>query len=311
MSNPNPVDVQVAALRNIWEQYRGYAKTSRRLKAEQGQWRRLLLWCTVVALLLTPFSKTFETLGLGVVSSVLALLATLLFSLTAWLHKDVLGDESEQPWVRSRQTGEGLKALAFRFLGGLSPFDALGIEVALKQAEALAAKAGISPDSVSASEAAERIPPAPLLVEDYLELRVDDQILFYANGIERERAAQKRIVLVGRVVSAAVVAAGVLGTLVAKNWRDIWAPALGAAASLATAQNARARHRFLIDSYSTTQAKLKFARARWEGSPADVGRDHLLVETVEATLASENAGWVQQMLLKPVVPDHAPAVAAE
>jgi hypothetical protein len=310
MSNPNAADAQVAALKNIWEHYRAHAKTSRRLKAEQGQWRRILLYGTIAAILVTPFSKTFDKLGFAAVSSMLTVAATVLFSLMAWFQRDVLGDDAEQPWVRSRQTGEGLKALAFRFLAGVTPFDAPGTDVALKQAEALLEKAGIAPDTVGAEEAVQGIPPAPLTTLDYLKLRVDDQIDFYSKAIERERAANARIVNVGRLISVGVVVFGVLGAVIAKDWRDIWAPALGAAATMATAQNARARHRFLIDSYSTAMSKIKFAKTRWEVSQKTPGDESQLIETVEGTLAAENAGWVQQMLLKPVVPDPPPAGSA-
>src|ERR1044071_2742905 len=110
MSNPNPADVQVTVLKNIWKQYRAYANTSVRLKQEQGQWRRWLLIASVIALLVTPFAKTLDKFGFDIISNVLTLVATVLFSLMAWFHRDVLGDDSEQVWVRSRQAGEGLKA---------------------------------------------------------------------------------------------------------------------------------------------------------------------------------------------------------
>jgi hypothetical protein len=303
MSNSSAAGVQVGVLKNIWEHYRTYANTSVRLKAQQGRWRRWLLVASIVALLVTPFAKTFDKLDLDTVSRTLTVVATVLFSLMAWFHREVLGDDSEQPWVRSRQTGEGLKALAFRFLGGVKPFDTPGSEAALHQAEELCKEAAIAPDSVTAEEAQKNIPPAPLTILDYVKLRADDQIDFYSKSIERIRNANRRIVNIGRVISAAVVVFGALGALIAKDWRDIWTPALGAAATLATAENARARYRFLIDSYSTAMSKLKFAKTRWEVSAKKPEDDTQLIETAEGILAAENAGWVQQMLLKPVVPD--------
>jgi hypothetical protein len=309
MSNPNSADVQEATLKNIWKRYRAHAKTSRRLKAEQGGWRLLLLIGTIAAMLLSPFSKTLDKLGLDIVAKALTVGATLVFALTAWLHKEVLGDDSEQPWVRSRQTGEGLKALAFRFLGGVAPFNTPGAELALKQADALIDKAGISPDTVDAKEALEKIPAAPLTIDDYMKLRVDDQIKFYSEGIDDEREKNARLVKIGRSVSVAVVVFGVLSGVIAGEWRDIWAPALAAAATLAAAQNVRARHRFLIESYSNALVKLESAKTLWETSSKGPADNDRLIECVEAILTTENAGWVQQMLIKPVVPDTAPASA--
>lgn len=112
----------------------------------------------------------------------------------AWFHREVLGDDSEQPWVRSRQTAEGLKALAFRFLGGVKPFDTPSSDAALRQAEGLRKEAAIAPHSVTAEQAKKGIPPAPLATLDYVKLRVDDQIDFYSKAIDRVRNANQRIV---------------------------------------------------------------------------------------------------------------------
>jgi hypothetical protein len=309
MSNPNSADVQEATLKHIWKRYRAHAKTSRRLKAEQGDWRRLLLLGTIAAMLLSPFAKTLDKFEFSLAAKVLTLSTTIVLALTAWLHKEVLGDDSEQPWVRSRQTGEGLKALAFRFLGGVTPFNAPGAELALRQADALGDKAGISPDSVDAKEGLEGIPVAPITTEDYIKLRIEDQIAFYSKAISRERQSNERLVKIGRGLSVAVVVLGALSGVLTGEWRDIWAPVLGAGATLAAAQNVRARHRFLIDSYSNALVKLESTKTLWETSskaPADNDR---LIEAVEAILATENAGWVQQMLFKPVVPDASAATA--
>ena len=47
----------------------------------------------------------------------------------------------------------------------------------------------------------------------------------------------------------------------------------------------------------------EFAKTRWEVSAKQPEDDTQLIETTEGIVAAENAGWVQQMLLKPVVPD--------
>jgi hypothetical protein len=303
MANANSPEIQATTLRAIWEQYRAQAQTSSRLKAEKIGWRRVLLASTVLALFLTPFSKTFDKWGFVAVSGVLTVVATLLFSLTTYFYKEMLGDDAEQPWVRCRQTSEGLKALAFRFLSGATPFDQPGTKLVLEQLEMLVNKSGIASDTVNESEARKNIPPAPLAIADYIKLRVEEQLDYFTKALDTERATNARVLLVGRGVSVAVVAFGALGAVFTEDWRDIWAPFLGAAATMATAQNARTRHRFLIDSYSNAAAKLKFARTRWEVSPKSPQDDKELVEGVEAILANENAGWVQQMLLKPVIPD--------
>lgn len=314
MANPATKEQQLATLRTIWERYRAYANTSARLKGEQGGWRRVVLWASILALLAVPFGKTFEKYHLESIATALSITAAALFALIAWLNETILGDGSDQPWVKARQTAEGLKALSFRFLGGVPPFDtADAVTNALEQARALA-EAGGTADAVAAAEAEKRIPPAPLAIADYLTLRVADQISFYDKAATEAREANAKLARIGRLISAAIVVLGALGAVIAQAWREIWAPALGAASTLVTTQMAVSRRRFLVETYSLAAQKLRFARTTFETSQRTASDEAALVATVEAILANENAGWVQQMLLKPVVPDDktgSPKKAAE
>jgi SMODS and SLOG-associating 2TM effector domain 1 len=303
--NPVGHEQQQATLRGIWERHRAFANTSVRLKGEQGQWRRCILVASVVALLGVPFSKTLEKYGLTYWSSLLTVAATVLFALIGWLNESILGEESQQPWVRARQTAEALKGLAFQFLIGVPPFDAQDAPTrALQRAEALVGGGGVA-DRVSPTDAEKGMPPAPITPQDYLRCRVEEQLGFYEQAIERERKANRRIVLIGRGISGCVILFGAIGALITDAWREIWAPALGAASALVTTQMAVSRHRFLLETYSLAADKLRFARTSWSASLRASTDAEALTTTVESALAGENAGWVQLMLLKPVVPDKA------
>lgn len=311
MANSLPIDKQKIGLETIWRKYRAQAATSRGLKQEQGHWRRLLLVATIVALVATPLAKTFDTLGNPIVAKVWVVVATVLFALTAWLNKEVLGDDSEQPWVRARQTAEGIKAVAYLFLMGVPPFEKPeDIRQALDRADELASKVQAA-NGVSDEEAVKDLPPVPLTADKYVEKRLDGQVRFYEKGAEAERGIDARIRKVSRVISVAIVAFGTLGIVLSKTWGDIWAPALAMASTTVTTQMTRARHRYLIESYTTAAAKLRTAKAVWSSTNDRQAETDKMVTTVEGILASENAGWVQQMLLKPVVPDQAPAAATK
>jgi hypothetical protein len=184
MANLIAAEKQLATLRGIWERYRALANTSARLKDEQGKWRQALLIASVAALLAVPFSKALEKYQLVELSTALTVVATVLFAMIGWLNESVLGDNAQQPWVRARQTAEGLEALAFRFLAGLPPFDTEeAAKSALKQAEALASRGGVA-DPVDATAAEKDMPPAPLTAQAYVAVRLQDQLSFY----ERARA---------------------------------------------------------------------------------------------------------------------------
>jgi hypothetical protein len=296
--------VQLNTLKTIWEQYRAQAKTSRRLKEEQGGWRRILLWATVAALLATPFSKTLAQRDLPLLAGILSGVAAVLFALIAWLNKEVLGDNSQQAWVRARQTAEGCKALAFRFLGGVPPLDGPdAADVALKRGDELVTKSGRAADRVDPAEREQNLPPAPLRIDEYVKCRLDDQVKYFEDQGELERKREAHITTAGRLISLAVVVFGALSAFIARQWQDIWVPALGLAATMVAAQTTKSRHRFLVDSYARASVKLKFAKAAWGNSAKSQADADRLIAAVESILADENAGWVQEMLVTPVVPD--------
>jgi hypothetical protein len=308
MSNPLPVEKQVVVLTEIWARYRSVAKTSRRLKGEQGSWQRALLYGSVAAVVATPFASTLRAARMTRIADAVVVVGTVLFALMAWLNKQVLGEDSQQPWVRARQVSEGLKSLAFRFLAGLAPFDGNdGAQRALDQALDLVTKAEVVADGVSPAEAAEKIPKAPMAIADYLNGRLDDQVAFYERAADHEKSVVRRTGNVGLAISATLVICGA-GVALTTEWRDIWAPALGAASVMITSQMALARRRFVVETYSTAAVKLRFARSRWAVSDHTPADEAGLVASVESILNGENAGWVEQMLLKPKAP--APAAQA-
>jgi hypothetical protein len=255
-------------------------------------------------MLVTPFERSLEKFKLSKVAGALVVIATILFALVAWLHKEVLGDESQQPWVRARQTAEGLRSLAFRFLGGVHPMTGSdAATLALERAADLVAKSGVAADTITAGDGKPAdMPAVPLSAEEYISCRIDDQIGFYERAVGREKKIESRIVATGRLISLAVAVLGALGAILGE-WQGIWAPALAAAATMVATQMNQSRHRFLIESYATSADKLRFAKATWSISTKQQADLDSLILSVETIISDENAGWVQQMLIKPVVPD--------
>jgi hypothetical protein len=307
MANALPAEKQQSGLETIWRKYRAQAMTSRRLKQEQGTWRRVLLIATIVALVATPLAKTLDKLNAHTLASIWVWVATFLFAATAWLNKEVLGDDSEQPWVRARQAAEGVKAVAFRFLMGVPPFAPVtGSAPAIDRADEILSKAP-APETVDADEAKNKLPPVPLTPALYIQHRLDDQIAFYDKSVKDERKIDGNIRVISLALSGSITLFGAAGALIAKEYSDIWAPALALLSTTVTTQMTRARHRFLIESYSRSAERLRSVKAKWTDSAGKPEDDDAMVLAVEDVLSNENGGWVQQMLLKPVVPDQGAA----
>ncbi len=299
MGEPIPEDKQLEVVTTVWGQYRQMAKTSRRLKAEQGGWRKALLIGSVAAVLTTPFAGTFRAYHFDAAANVVVAVGAVLFALMAWLNKQVLGDDSDQAWVVARTVGEGLKSLTYRFLGGVAPYDGTdGVRHALEQARTLVAAPTTPADPISEAEASERRPKVPLSIDAYIETRIDDQIKHYRAAAEREKTVIRQTTMLGLAISAALAILGAASGFAA-GWRDIWAPALGVASTMIASQMTLARRRFLVELYSTAAVKLEFARTEWRVSAKGATDKEKLVNTAETIFNDENAGWVQQILLKP------------
>ena len=127
--------------------------------------------------------------------------------------------------------------------------------------------------------------------------------------IARLQKVVDRITNIGRGISLVIVILGTLGAYIAQ-WQNIWASALGVAGTMVVTQLNRERHRFLAETYSRMATKLDFAKAEWSISKKQPADDSRLISYVESCLADENAGWAQQMLLKPMSADEEAAVSA-
>jgi hypothetical protein len=305
MANPLPAEQQAEPAKAIWKRYRVWDKTAVHEQGSQGFFRRHSLRLAAFAMVLAPFAKTLDKYGLPEAASGLATLAAIVFAFVAWLNKEFLSDDSQQPWVRARETAEGLKALTFRFLAGVPPFDTpAAAQTALDKAAAIVANvSNVDLQEVDAVEAEKELPPVPLTPDQYVKVRLEDQIDYYAKARRIALASANRARDWGRVLSGLVVVFGVVSAATSggEKWLlDIWVPAMGLVGTMIATESARSRKRFLAESYGAMEERLSLIKASPRKTPAD---DDALALVTETMFAAERTAWVQQMLAKPLLPD--------
>jgi hypothetical protein len=131
---------------------------------------------------------------------------------------------------------------------------------------------------------------SPLDPETYVKIRVGDQLKFYTL---RTNQYEKRI----RRLQYLMLVFGGLGTFLAAIGAQYWLPFTAAIVSAATAYLEYQQLEQILTKYNLTKSSLENARANWLALPENERFEdknvQRLVRDVEATLESENQGWVQ------------------
>jgi hypothetical protein len=131
---------------------------------------------------------------------------------------------------------------------------------------------------------------SPLDPETYVKIRVGDQLKFYTL---RTNQYEKRI----RRLQYLMLVFGGLGTFLAAIGAQYWLPFTAAIVSAATAYLEYQQLEQILTKYNLTKSSLENARANWLALPESERFEdknvQRLVRDVEATLESENQGWVQ------------------
>jgi hypothetical protein len=131
---------------------------------------------------------------------------------------------------------------------------------------------------------------SPLDPETYAKIRVGDQLKFYTL---RTNQYEKRI----RRLQYLMLIFGGLGTFLAAVGAQYWLPFTAAIVSAATAYLEYQQLEQILTKYNLTKSSLENARANWLALPESERFEdknvQRLVRDVEATLESENQGWVQ------------------
>jgi len=212
-------------------------------------------------------------------------------------------------WVLLRGAAESVKSEIYRYRSRTGIFgDAAFEKTGLTRNEMLATRLNAVDDRLMQTEASSGpltpyegpLPPkmygasaaddglAPLDPDEYLELRVGDQLSYYHPKV-------KRLARELRVLQVVALAAGAAGGLLAAAEFEVWIGLTTAIAANVVAYLGYLQVEPTLVAYNQAAARLEGVRRAWEAQPApkrDFGR---LVADSEGVLATELSGWVQQM----------------
>ncbi|MBA3379533.1 MAG: DUF4231 domain-containing protein, partial [Chloroflexia bacterium] len=257
-----------AALEHAWGEYRVWAATARRQKADLFAWRLRVLLLTVIGAVLGTLSYQLEHQGdddrfWDVSVPTLGILAGITVGLATYFSREIISPGRERHWVRARSVAEALKSETFRFRTGIPPFHEPGApETLLKRVDAIEEPArDVQRVALEGTGRRERLPAGPLSMDAYIAERVDDQIeRFYIPRARQHETMLRRGRSITLFLGGAAVVLGVVGVT---GWTTGWVAALGTLVAAVGAYLHGGRYQYLIVSYQTTAAQLQTLNARW------------------------------------------------
>lgn len=295
------------ALGYIWKQYRTYAATSRKHKKVLSTWRYYVLGLSIIGAILATICQ--QTTGLEFennawwpwIPRVLGVLSAIALGLAAFFSKEILSPDQERRWVRSRSLAEALKSQAYLFVTGAPPYDTTeAIDRLYENTEKLLGEVtDLAVEFISEEEQRKRIPPVSLTVDQYIEVRITEQIKkFYLPRAKEHQETMKR----GKKISLGLgVAAVILGALGASGWTAGWVAVISTVTASIAAYLYAGRYQYLVISYQATARRLGLLSSRWRASgktDADIEERNTFICDCENSISIENSAWMAEWTTK-------------
>jgi hypothetical protein len=284
-------------LRQIWNNYRGWAKLARDTQAEMQRWN-------LAALILVCAAAVF-----GAVASIapaswstwVASGATLASALGGYFGKQFVGADKEADRIQARAVAEGIKSECYRYAARSGPYavgEAVDAAKLLMARTDEIAKQATDKDLVREDDPVptsddKREPPVPLTTDWYKTSRIQNQIDYYKKGRQENQRAANMLWRVALVAGVAAVVFGALGA-----WAQRYAPWIGTMTTIAASIAAYGlidRRKYLIASYAAVQSSLERILGLDAEAPSNIAD---LVTTTEDLLEGEHKAWLPQMLAR-------------
>jgi hypothetical protein len=289
-----------AALGSAWRLFGTYDAAAGRYKRH---YERLQAWTLALGVAATFFALLHESADLdGTDGDAIHWLVVALPIAVATLIALAGRLAAGKRWVLLRGAAEGVKREIYRFRTGTGPYadgaraetlasqlaslDELVMQTEVSGAVVHAYK-GELPPKYGAAEGDEGF--RDLGPDDYLRVRLDDQVNFYRGRVPK--LGRRRLLAI-----VVTLAAGGAGTILAAANQEIWVGLTTAVAGAAIAYLAYVQIESTIVAYNQAASRLESLRRRWEvRTEASDDATNALVDDVEGILATEHSGWLQQM----------------
>jgi len=280
----------IPELQFAWAKYRAYALTSRKLKKDLERGRLLVL---MLSLLGAIFATACQSIGhipnLGVVATLLGYASAICLGGATFFGKELVKPELEKSWIRARARAEAIKSQVFLFITHAKPYDTKDSASVLHNTvnDLIGDTKDIVTLTLTAEQENKGILPSSLSIEDYVKVRLQDQINYYKDAKAINVNRMLRIRNWGLILGSVAVILGAVGS---SGWSAGWVAVISTALTSIVAYAYAGRYQYLIISYQSTADRLEYLKA---------GRNNLgdnFVTLCEQAMSTENSSWMAKAI---------------
>ena len=279
-------------LMSVWADYRRCAGLSRSLKKSLNTWRLLSVFLVVGGSILGLLAAQLGLRWLAAGSAVALALAV-------YVTKEALNADLERNWTLARSIAEALKTESYIFITKVAPYDDDDANGRLLEksktvlGDFLLGSAALIDDD----EKVQNLPHEWLSMDDYLTLRVEEQIRYYersaaANHDKHSRLHKWVVILAG----VGVVLGTLSATVVGFEWTSAWIAVIGTISAAISSHIFSNRYEFQAQSYEVTARQVRNVLSEW-GITQEAERESRAGEFIHAfenTISVENRGWIAE-----------------
>ncbi|HEX8701540.1 MAG TPA: DUF4231 domain-containing protein [Myxococcaceae bacterium] len=300
----------VSAEELAWKRYRAWAKTARQLKSAH---ERSYRWVTGLSLLGAIAGIIAHQIGTPAVPAPapapavsgvnhgVAVMSALCVAVSTYLAAKLLGKERETQWVQARGIAEAIKSQLYLYWMRVEPYQESSAEAPNPDMQLIAKVQALEKtekDLHREEPTEEEMKASPVkaakTIEDYIKLRITDQIAWYRKGVTTHQTRMRNYQVLGIFLGLIGTVLGVFGATDSGarlvGWVAVVSTAAMGVAGLATA----GRHQYLVATYRSAADQLEYLLGMWTGSKREQADDRRLVIESEATLRAENSAWVAE-----------------
>ena len=288
----------------IWRKYKRWAETSRRRKRELQIWQCWAMILTIVGAVLEMVSAQMPVWGLNnefwsFTGQIVAFIGGGALVVSTAIRAKKLSSSQHNAWLKARALAEAFKSAYYRYRAGIPLLNGdIPERHGLRSLSAqLDANVDIMPsNNLKASEEIKGFDPRPLDIDEYIKVRVQEQInQFYRPQARFHRQEAKRLRNCEFVLGICAAFLGLSGAIFnLANITTAWVAIITNCAAIFTIQLTAERHDFLVISYSATAARLEILLERLqEARRTGKSRDDQIriLEECEMTISNENKAW--------------------
>jgi SMODS and SLOG-associating 2TM effector domain 1/Protein of unknown function (DUF4231) len=297
-----------SALKEAWTLVGAYDAGAVR---HRRQYERFQLWILLLGLAATLLAVLHESTDLRAAQAPVHWLVVALPIVVATLIALANRRAAGKTWVQLRGAAEAVKQEIYRYRTGTGRYERPRERADVDApAATLVARLSAIGDLLMQTEVSSaavpdyrgELPPryaassdddglSTLAPDDYLRLRVDDQLAFYRGKVPKLARRREAAILLTLV-------AGGAGTLLAAAGFELWVGLTTALAGAAIAYLASLQIESTIVAYNQAAWRLDDLRRRWNARPTAARTNDdfaALVDDAESIFSAEHSGWLQQM----------------